>query len=122
MKDCLLRKVEDFRYVQWHQCGTLDDRLDFLSHQRKSDSSDLSVTHLEFSHNRGDLILESLIRNLPSSQIDLVADENDGNVDAFSPEKREPELGHAVKARGLRNRVDQTDDVRSSKLRQEMRT
>jgi hypothetical protein len=39
-----------------------------------------SRTHLELAHDRGDLRLETLIGHLAASEVDLVTDENDGDL------------------------------------------
>lgn len=46
-------------------------------------------THLEFVHNGNDFILQSLIRYLTATQIDFIANQNNGDLDmAMKPREQ----------------------------------
>lgn len=40
------------------------------------------TTHLELVHDGHNLILEGLVRDLPAAEVDLIADKDDGDIDA----------------------------------------
>lgn len=97
MKNRLLSEIKDLRHIERHKRRAFDYRLDFLTCQH----SQRFQTYLELSHDGGNLVLEALICDLPSSKIDLVAHEDDGDVDPFSAKERQPEFGDAIETCGV---------------------
>lgn len=44
-------------------------------------------THLKLSHQRPNLLLQSLVRDLASSQVDFVSNQDNRHIDSLSPEE-----------------------------------
>lgn len=68
-------------------------------------------TNLELVHDRDNLSLESFIGDFPPSEVDLIADEDDGDVDAELAEVGKPVGGDAVERVWVVDGVDDADDV-----------
>lgn len=68
-------------------------------------------TNLELVHDRDNLSLEGFIGDFTPSEVDLVADEDDGDVDAELAEVGKPVGGDAVEGVWVVDGVDDADDV-----------
>lgn len=68
-------------------------------------------TNLELVHDGDNLSLEGFIRDFAPSQVDLIPDEDDGDVDAELAEVGEPVGGDAVERVWVVDGVDDADDV-----------
>jgi hypothetical protein len=127
VKDSLLGKIEDLGDIEGEQSATLDDCLDLLHGQQTRLAHS---AYLELAHKRGNLLLQSLICDLAAAEINLVANENDGNlmsdlqsasaahINALLAEQRQPVLCDTIKARRIGDRVNETDNMCATQLRE----
>ena len=79
------------------------------------------TTHLELVHNWHNLILQSLVRDLAAAKVDLIANKDDGNIDAELAEVWEPVCRYAVEGEGIVDCIDYADDMRLADFALEVR-
>lgn len=98
VKNGFLGKVEHLGNIQGKSSGAFHNRFDFL--KRVLNQPGLHIgntrvkTDLEISHKRRNFLFQSLIGDRTTSQIDLVSDQNDG--DLYSARDQQLSYYHAT--------------------------
>jgi hypothetical protein len=82
VKDGLLGKVKDLGDVDRELGGALHTCLYFLSSFNETMRLRLKRVYLKLVHDGNDLVFEGFVGDLPSTEVNLVSDKDDGNLQA----------------------------------------